>query len=303
MTSPSATSFSVDATWNITEANPGKSVLELSNDGGTTYTTLQSVAGSGSSTAALVLPLTGQQAILRLTIKDQAGNRTVGITRIAVPVAPDPEKDLAAAVANLPALESVQPPSDDTKAAETPDETVLSPTAQALTGSELPAASTTRATTVPTARFLFGDDAQNTLADARAKRDKGDVDGALAAYLRLQSSDVAEDAAIEAISMLQGYGDHAAVIDLATNLPVENRTEAVRLGLADSFLAFHRWDDAEQQVRTIRRSSPRARQGLLVFAKSSLGRGEEHRFNRIVDVLVQGDDDVAVAAKGLRGGH
>ena len=324
VTDPRATSATVNITWAITDANFASASLELSVDGGASFTPTQAIAATGSAklTVALTKDHTAQ---LRIVAKDAAGNQAPSLAKtIALPVPPDPEKALDAAVKSLPTLADVQPPPDVVKpveAAAVPGEAKAADgAAPAASGKPVDGASaepakatppapvatapttTTRATSAPTGgAFLSGAAADAELDKARDLRDALNTDEAHAIYLRLQDSSVAKTAAAEDVVMLGAAGDHAAVAGIVDNLRPELRTDTVRLQHGKSLLALGRPADAEQTLLKVRKGSDEAREALLNLGKAAFAQGKNAISTRIYEKLATGNDAVAAEAKLLRG--
>lgn len=326
VTDPRATSALVNITWAITDANFASASLELSVDGGASFTPTQAIAATGSAklTVALTKDHTAQ---IRIVAKDAAGNQAPSLAKtIALPVPPDPEKALDAAVKSLPTLADVQPPPDVVK----PVEVVATPgEAKAADGAATPAATgekpadgasaepakaapptpvatapttTTRAVSAPAGgAFLAGAAAETELDKARDLRDGLNTDEAHAIYLRLQDSSVAKTAAAEDVVMLGAAGDHAAVAGVVDGLRPELRTDTVRLQHGKSLLALGRPGDAEQTLVKVRKGSEEAREALLNLGKAAFAQGKIAISTRIYEKLATGDDAVAAEAKLLRG--
>lgn len=321
VTDPKATSAVVNITWAITDANFASASLELSVDGGASFTPTQAIAATGS--AKLTIALTKDHtAQLRIVAKDAAGNQAPSLAKtIALPVPPDPEKALDAAVKSLPTLADVQPPPDVVKPIEVaaaPGETKTADgAATPAAAGEKPAepakstppapvatapATTTRPVSAPTGgAFLAGTAAEAELDKARDLRDALNTDEAHATYLRLQDSTVAKTATAEDVVMLGAAGDHAAVAGVVDNLRPELRTDTVRLQHGKSLLALGRPADAEQTLVKVRKGSDEAREALLNLGKAAFAQGKIAISTKIYEKLAAGDDAVAAEAKLLRG--
>ena len=329
VTDPNATAVTVNVTWAITDANFQSATLELSIDGGASFVAAQAIAASG--TVKLTVPRTrDNSAQLRIIAKDAAGNQAPSLAKtIALPVPPDPEKALDAAVKGLPTLADVQPVPDAAPviAASTAAAIVTSakPATSAATSTSAPAAASTSATATPPAplitetqptvstttdrtitppaktTFLTGQAAEDQLGHARDLRDAKDIDGAHAVYLRLQDSTVAKIAVAEDLSMLASVGDHAAVATIAESLRPELRTDAVRLLHGKALLLLGKPAEAEKTLLGVRKGSDESREALLFIGKASFAQGKTAIATKIYEKLATGSDAIAEEAKLLRG--
>jgi hypothetical protein len=325
ITDPAATSAVIDVTWAITEAHFASATLDVSLDGGASFTPNQTIAASG--TAHLTLDRPKDNTVqLRITAKDAAGNQAASLAKvITLPLPPDPEKALATAVSKLPTLADVQPPPDVPAVAAT---TAASATTPAPTGAGTAPAATTTATpdVTPAAApapvasgpvassttdravlppsgttFLTGEKAESALDEARKLAEAKDVDGAHTLYLRLQDSAVAKQAVAEDLALLRTAGDAAAVVGVAEALRTELHTDPVRLEQGKAQLAMGRPVEAEQVLRTVRKDSDEAREALLYIGKAAFAQGKIAISTKIYEKLAAGDDAIAVEAKLLRG--
>jgi hypothetical protein len=314
VTDPAATSVDVDVTWTITDTNFASATLEQSLDGGASFAAAQAVAATGS--AKLTLPRTKDNTVqLRIVAKDAAGNQAPSLAKVVtLPLPPDPEKALVAAVSSLPTLAEVQPPPEiaalpaSSTAAAVAPAGAADPSVPAVAATPaapvVPAASavTNRPVNAPTGvPFLLGKAADDALAKARELRDAKEVDGAHSAYLRLQESSVAKVAVAEDLVMLRTAGDHAAVVGVAEGVEPQLRTDTVRLEHGKALLAIGKPADAEQVLRTVRKGADEAREALLFIGKAAFAQGKIAVSTKIYEKLAAGDDAVAAEAKLLRG--
>ncbi len=330
---PAATTAEVVVTWAVSDANLTGAELESSLDGGSSYTTAQVIAASGS--AKLTFPLVkDHDLLLRIKAKDAAGNQTTSpATSVALPVPPDPVKVLDEAVKSLPTLAEIQPPPEpvvpvpaavsDTAAtapaatttttpattttagtpaiAEAPA-TTATPTTPPSVAPPVVAATTSRAVDAPTGtRFLTGAAADEQLAKARSLRDALDLDNAHDVYLRLQNSSVAKTAVAEDLNLLYAAADHAAVVAISDNLRPELRSDTVRLVQGKSLLAVGRAAEAEQTLLKVSKGREESREALLYIGKAAFAQGKVALSTKIYEKLAQGEDAVAAEAKLLRG--
>lgn len=337
VTDPNATTTAVTVTWAISDVNFTSATLDLSSDGGASFTAAQTIAATG--TAKLTVPVKTKDGTIQLRIvaKDAAGNQAPSLAKsVTLPQPPDPEKALAVAVGSLPTLAEVQPPPEIVAAPAKPvdgkpadgkstdgkstdskpaDGTVAPATAATATTDGKPATpaadakpvataptTTARVVTVPAnTTFLANPGAENQLTAARALRDGGEVDSALTIYLRLHDSAVAKTAVGEELAMLAKAGDAAAVVAISDALPPELRTDAVRLAHGKALLAVGRATDADAQLLRVRKGSDESREALLFIGKSAAAQGKTAIATKIYEKLATGDDAVATEAKLLRG--
>ena len=332
ITDPAATSAVIDVTWAITEPHFASATLDVSIDGGASFTANQTISGTG--TVRLTVDRPKDNAVhLRITAKDTAGNQAPSLAKVVtLPLPPDPEKALATAVSKLPTLADVQPPPDvpavaatttvaaaastGTASGTTPAAAGTTPVAtnaatpgETATPTPTPVASgpvassiTDRAVMPPTGTtFLAGEKADSALAEARQLAEAKDVDGAHTIYLRLQDSAVAKQAVAEDLAMLRLAGDAAAVVGIAEGLRTELRTDIVRLEQGKAQLAMGRAAEAEQVLRTVRKGSEEAREALLYIGKAAFAQGKIAISTKIYEKLAAGDDTIAAEAKLLRG--
>ena len=129
---------------------------------------------------------------------------------------------------------------------------------------------------------------------------QGDVEGALAQYLRLHRSSVAKAAIEDELSLLRRVRDHATIIAIVEQLPPELRTDAARLHAARASLQLGDAESAAAWAAKVRTGSSEAREGMLVLGQAlkALGRGAEAR--RIFDQLAGGNDEIAAQARAER---
>ncbi len=333
ITEPAATTAVIDVTWAITEPHFASATLDVSLDGGASFTANQTIAVSG--TARLTVDRPKDNAVqLRITAKDTAGNQAPSLAKVVtLPLPPDPEKALATAVSKLPTLADVQPPPDvpavaattaaaavgtgtgtdtapaaagTTSAATTPatpgETTTATPAPTPAVSGPVASSTTDRAVMPPTGTtFLAGEKADSALAEARKLAEAKDVDGAHTIYLRLQDSAVARQAVAEDLAMLRTAGDAAAVVGIAEGLRTELRTDTVRLEQGKAQLAMGRAAEAEQVLRTVRKGSDEAREALLSIGKAAFAQGKIAISTKIYEKLAAGDDAIAAEAKLLRG--
>jgi hypothetical protein len=155
-----------------------------------------------------------------------------------------------------------------------------------------------RATVVdPSVGFLTGGTAAAALESARKAEQDGDVEGALAQYLRLHRSSVAKTALEDELSLLRRIGDHGTIVAIVDQLQPELRTDAARLHAARASLRLGNPEAAAGWAAKVRASAPEAREALFVLGKAlqSLGRNAEAR--RVFDQLSSGNDDIAAQAR------
>ena len=310
VTDSNATAVSVNVTWAITDANFQSASLELSVDGGASFVATQAITTSG--TVKLTVPRTRDNtAQLRIIAKDAAGNQAPSLAKtIALPVPPDPEKALDAAVKGLPTLADVQPVPDavpalatGTPPAASRASATTSPPVAPVSDTKPTVPTTTDRTITPPAKttFLAGQAAEDQLGHARDLRDAKDLDGAHAVYLRLQDSTVAKIAVAEDLLMLANAGDHAAVATIAESLRPELRTDAVRLQQGKSLILLGKPAEAEQALLGVRKGADEAREALLYIGKASFAQGKTAIATKIYEKLATGTDAIAEEAKLLRG--
>lgn len=145
--------------------------------------------------------------------------------------------------------------------------------------------------------FLTGGAAAAALQDARKAEQDGDVDGALAQYLRLHRSSVAKTALEDELSLLRRIGDHSTIVAIVDQLQPELRTDAARLHAARASLRLGRPEAAAAWAAKVRASASEAREALFVLGKAlkDLGRNAEAR--RVFDQLSAGNDEIAAQAR------
>ncbi len=338
VTDPNATTTTINVTWAITDATFASASLEISIDGGVTFSAAQAIPATGSTKLTVPLKTKDGSAQVRIVAKDAAGNQAPSLAKnVTLPQPPDPEKALAVAVGSLPTLAEVQPPpepvaksteakSSENKSSENKSsENKLSEAKSSdskTAGNDVPAAkaaeeknpatevksvatastTTSRTVLVPAnTSFLASPGADNQLTAARALRDGGDIDSALSIYLRLHDSSVAKTAVAEELVMLAKAGDAAAVVAIADALAPELRTDAARLEHGKALLAVGRATDADAQLLRVRKGADEAREALLYIGKSAAIQGKTAVATKIYEKLATGDDAVATEAKLLRG--
>jgi hypothetical protein len=150
-------------------------------------------------------------------------------------------------------------------------------------------------------RYLVGDEATAALDDARALAAGGDARGAVAAYLRLQSSDQAKTAVAEVLALAKSLGAWQSVIDIAEILPPELVTDIARFAWGEALYTLGRDVDAIPVLAKIPNRSPLARTGALLLAQALLQTGDAPRATKLLDRLAVGTDDVATQARTLLG--
>lgn len=324
----------VGVTWRANDANFAGISVEVSGDGGRTF-----VSGPGTTPAGylkMTVPRTREAAtmVVRVTARDLAGNSTPSAPRqVPIPLPADPEKALALAVDRLPApgdLEPVKPVEKPVEKAQAKPvekpvekppvkpvaEAVKTPAAKPV---ETPAATMSkqvadkpvpgkpadhrppRLLPVPATGFLTGAAALDVLEDARGLAAQNDNAPAMERYQRLLDSDQAEAAAEEALALLLRQGDHAGAVVLGDRLPTELRSDAVRCLHGRALITLGRADQALRAVAPIARSSPRAREALLLVARSREAQGRRDEATRLYLHLAEGDDAMAAEARLLLG--
>lgn len=323
----------VGVTWRANDANFAGISVEVSGDGGRTF-----VSGPGTTPAGylkMTVPRTREAAtmVVRVTARDLAGNSTPSAPRqVPIPLPADPDKALALAVERLPSpgdLEPVKPVEKpvekaSAKPVEKPvEKTPAKPVAEAVKPPPTKPAEAApveskpavdkpvpgkpadrrppRQAAAPAAGFLTGAAALDVLEDARGLAAQGDSTPAIERYQRLLDSDQAEVAAEEALALLLRQGDQAAAAALGDGLATELRSDAVRCLHGRALITLGRADQALRAVAPIARSSPRAREALLIVARGREAQGRRGEATRLYAHLAEGDDAVAAEARQLLG--
>ncbi len=156
-----------------------------------------------------------------------------------------------------------------------------------------------RATVVdPSITFLTGGAAAVALESARQAEQDGDVDGALAQYLRLHRSSVAKTALEDELSLLRRIRDHGTIVAIVEQLQPELRTDAARLHAARASLQLGNPEAAAAWAAKVRASAPEAREALFVLGKALKDLGRKAEARRVFDQLGAGNDDIAAQARG-----
>jgi hypothetical protein len=316
----------VGVTWRANDANFAGISVEVSGDGGRTF-----VSGPGATPAGylkMTVPRTLEAAtmVVRVTARDLAGNSTPSAPRqVPIPLPADPDKALALAVERLPSPSDLEPVEKaPAKPLEKPTEKV--PAKPVVETVKPPAAKPAEAAPVeskpavdkpvpgkpadrrpprqapaPAAGFLTGAAALDVLEDARGLAAQGDSTPAVERYQRLLDSDQAEVAAEEALALLLHQGDQAAAVALGDGLATELRSDAVRCLHGRALITLGRADQALRAVAPIARSSPRAREALLIVARGREAQGRRGEATRLYAHLAEGGDAVAAEARQLLG--
>ena len=106
-----ATGAAIAVTWAAEDPGFAEAIIELSTDGGATYTPVKTVADHGTASQPVVRTSGPSTVFVRLVAKDKAGNRaTSPAVAVEIPGSVDPAKALENAVGALPALAAVAPP-------------------------------------------------------------------------------------------------------------------------------------------------------------------------------------------------
>jgi hypothetical protein len=194
-------------------------------------------------------------------------------------------RDVEAAYAAEAQRGTAQPPARGRQLAPTPTP-------------DAPAPATDRGTSAPdSAPFLLGADAERTMAEAMKAEADGDVEGALAGYLRLHRSEVAKEAVAAELALLKRLGDHATAAGIVAALPPELRTDLAKLAGAKANLALGRPEAAAQLAARVRAKAPEAREALLVLGLAVKAQGRADEAKRIFQQLASGNDEVAARAR------
>ena len=151
------------------------------------------------------------------------------------------------------------------------------------------------------APWLSGAEAERALADARSVRST-DPAAAVPMLLRLHRSSVASEAIALHLDTLQGLGRQRELIGVVANLAPEYHDDNARIEAAIALIAIRDFDAAVQELAPIRSGSPQARQGTFRLAEALAGLGRTAEAGRLFQVVAQGDDEWAQAARGRIGG-
>lgn len=331
----------VGVTWRASDANFAGVSVEVSGDGGRTFVSGPGTTPAGYLKMTVPRTREAATMVVRVTARDLAGNSTPSAPRqVPIPLPADPDKALALAVDRLPAPGDLEPVKPVEKPVEKPaakpvdkpaEKAPAKPAAEAV---KPPAGEATRPVAVepkaapqsepkpvadkpvpgkpadrrpprqapaPAAGFLTGAAALDVLEDARGLAAQGDNAPAIERYQRLLDSDQAEVAAEEALALLIRQGDHAGAAALGDGLATELRSDAVRCLHGRALITLGRADQALRAVAPIARSSPRAREALLIVARGREAQGRRGEATRLYAHLAEGDDAVAAEARQLLG--
>jgi len=149
----------------------------------------------------------------------------------------------------------------------------------------------------PGSPFLTGSDASAALDKARQADTDGNVDGALAQYLRLHRSSVAKAALEDEMNLLTRVGDNASIIAIANGLPPELRTDGVRLHAARASLRVNDNEAAAAWASKVRASTDEARPAMLVLGNALKALGRNAEAKRLFEKLAKGNDEIAAQAR------
>ena len=106
-----ATAAAIAVTWAAEDPGFAEASIELSTDGGASYTPTKTVADRGAASLPVVRQAAATTVFVRLVAKDKAGNRaTSPAASVEIPGAVDATKALENAVSALLPLASVAPP-------------------------------------------------------------------------------------------------------------------------------------------------------------------------------------------------
>ncbi|MFM2092251.1 MAG: hypothetical protein RLZZ127_2740, partial [Planctomycetota bacterium] len=150
-------------------------------------------------------------------------------------------------------------------------------------------------------RFLTGAAAATLLDEARRAAAAGDAAVAIAAYLRLQSSDQAPAAVREEFALRRRVGDWAGLAARSRALPLHLQVDDARV---DGAVGLLRSGDGAAALRTVARvpkGSPRAREAALVLGDAFADTGDRAKAVRLWSGLTDGDDAIAAEARSRIG--